>query len=339
MALMPETNGPAHIEQPQPTPPPQSVPKENPSNGPAPKSVATEKSIDAHGVEGAVSRETSVNLARARQKGAALGDRAGLPRIRTYATDMNRAIKERGATLSSIVTAEKKQAREKAHAPEAVNSRGNRRRLIAIGAALLILLGVGSIIAVVVSRIDSEESSTTSTSIIFTNHTTGVIAGNDLPGQLNAVRTGVDMSLGEITRIIVTENDEELPPSELALRVGLPETLAREVSGIMLGIHAFDRNQPFIILSVGAFDRSFNALLDAEAKLGVALGAFFAPVGGAGNAPTLTFKDAIIRNIDVRKSEGGWPILYAYPTRTLIVITTNEFTLREVLTRLGNQTR
>lgn len=261
----------------------------------------------------------------------------GLPRIRTYAADVNRAIKERGATLSSIVTAEKKQARERA--PEATPNQTGRRRLILIGTALFVLLGIATIVGVVVSQSGSNEPPAQSHSIIFANHTTGIIVGSDLKNQLARVRTDTDMSLGEIARIIVTENDTELSPSALATRIGLPPLLAREVSDIMIGIHAFDRNQPFIILTVDAFDRSFNALLSAERTLGIELGAFFAPLNATGSAPTLTFKDAVIRNIDVRQSEGAWPILYAFPARGIVVITTNEFTLREVLTRLGNQIR
>ena len=109
---------------------------------------------------------------------------------------------------------------------------------------------------------------------------------------------------------------------------------AREVTAAMVGLHAFDRNQPFVLLEVTTYDRSFNALLEEERDLARALGFFFAPtpvlndgnIVSASQAPNLEFRDQIIRNADVRVSQSEWPILYAYLNRTLLIVTTNEFT-------------
>ena len=74
----------------------------------------------------------------------------------------------------------------------------------------------------------------------------------------------------------------------------------------------------------------------SDAPCRQALGDFFAPLGKrADDAPSLTFKDTIVQNLDVRASQGEWPILYTFPEQHLVIITTNEFTFREIITRLG----
>ncbi|MFQ5540654.1 MAG: hypothetical protein ACE5F4_00145 [Candidatus Paceibacteria bacterium] len=267
-------------------------------------------------------------------------ENAALPRIRTYAADMSRAIKERGESLSSIITAEKKRPRRAAK--NGISTGSSRRMFLAFGALTLVALGIGIVAGAMFFLGGRNEPPDISQGLVFANRTVTVTpAPNELLDErLAALRAGLDLSLGEVARVVVLENGVELPPLETALQLGLPASFAREVEDIMVGIHAFDRSQPFLLITVSAFDRSLGALLANETTLGKNLGTFFAPLGATNGAPSLTFEDAVIRNIDVRQSthtsDGtAWPILYAYPARTTVIITTNEFTLREVLTRLG----
>jgi len=262
----------------------------------------------------------------------------GLPRIRTYATDMSRTIKERGETLSSIVTAEKRQPVNQEKIEEK-SPRSWRRIAIITSAIAFVFLGVGAIAGVMFLVGGNNNAPQISEGLIFANRTVTAEVGERIAEELSTLRADTNMSLGEIARIALIQNGIEVAPQEAAAQLGLPTALIREVNDIMVGIHAFDRNQPFIILTVNTYDRSFNALLDAERLLGQNLGNFFEPNNAQGVAPNLTFTDAVIQNIDVRKTTDQWPIMYAYPSRTTIIITTNEFTLREVLTRLGNQVR
>ena len=72
-----------------------------------------------------------------------------------------------------------------------------------------------------------------------------------------------------------------------------------------------------------------------EGGMAETLGDFFKPVNATGRPPELHFTDGIFKNIDVRSSERTWPIVYAFPERDLLIITTNENTLTEILTRLA----
>ncbi len=55
-----------------------------------------------------------------------------------------------------------------------------------------------------------------------------------------------------------------------------------------------------------------------------------------GIPPTLSFTDTVLQNLDTRESQSSWPVIYAFPTQGLLIFTTNEYTLREIMTRLGN---
>lgn len=270
------------------------------------------------------------------------GEKSGIeqqgsvPRLRTYSADMNRAIRSRGETLSSIAL---KEQAAKRSAPLRTARPVSHARLFVFAGAGFILLGTLLLVGVFFITQRQENTQEFPASIIFPNDTALVIApGNtgELIAALAAERDGADLSLGEVRRLILVENSAALAPDDAARRLGMPDALSRQVTDIMVGIHSFDRNQPFIILSVAAYDRSLSALLAWESDMARDLGAFFKPTAGALPAPTLTFSDAVVQNVDVRRSQEAWPIIYAYPARTLVIITTNEFTLREVMARLGS---
>lgn len=258
----------------------------------------------------------------------------GLPRIRTYAADLSEEIRERGTTLSSIVTAE--QARKpKAEGPLLRSE--PRTLMIAALAFFLIVLGVASVSAAVFFRKKSEPVVIT-TSVIFPNRTVTIdTAKGPLGTQLVALRENENPSLGEIERILVLSDGVPIVPQDLATALGVPTALVREVTDTMIGIHAFDGNQPFIIFRIAAYDRAFATTLQGESNMARSLGTFFAPSGQPPPAgpPTLVFRDAIIENLDVRRSQDAWPIVYTFPSQYLLIVTTNEYTVREVLARLG----
>lgn len=261
-------------------------------------------------------------------------EKRDLPRIRTYAADMSRAIQSRGETLSSIVAAQQKAAPREASTP--AQGQRTRQTLFIAGGVLFLLLSVATVATTFFLSRQDDERRMLPQSIIFPNETSTLEVADNAPVLLAGERETSTLLLGEIKRLVLTSSGSVLSPSETARAIGIPPVLAREVTDIMVGVHSFNRTQPFIILSLAAYDRSFNALLASEPELGRSLSDFFAPSGWSGEAPLLTFTDAVLRNVDVRMSQDEYPVLYAFPARTLVVLTTNEFTLREVMTRLGS---
>jgi len=85
-----------------------------------------------------------------------------------------------------------------------------------------------------------------------------------------------------------------------------------------------------------------HSMLSWETRMNEGLGNFFrpsslAPASIASTPPALIFTDRTIKNTDVRESQLEWHIMYAFLRPDLILITTNESTLREVITRLSLQ--
>lgn len=263
----------------------------------------------------------------------------GLPRMHTYAEDMGKEIQKRGETISSIITAEKMKAPEELEpalpAP--------RRKLLVALATILVLLGIG-VVAVAYFMIQkSTNPAPIYETLIPVNHTTVIALNGQTPLSklLGDARTGARLNLGEAEALVVATGTSPASAEAVLTALGAPNELARNSTGILIGLHEFDRAQPFIIVSVSAYDRAFEAMLTWEDTIGDDLGAFFAPAnpagGAAGRPPILTFVDHVSNNLDVRESQGAWPILYTFPRQNLLVITTSADTLREVLTRLSLQ--
>jgi hypothetical protein len=248
---------------------------------------------------------------------------------------MSEEIRKRGATLSTIVGAEReREAERKAHVDERLTTT-RRRLLLVLGAIILMFIGVG-VVAGVIILTKKQGPITVETSIVPENKKALIEVGkNELIQNLAKERTAANLTLGEIERFVATDGVGELTSEALLTKLGAPSELARNSDRVMIGIHAFDRNQPFIIIETRYYDLAFGAMLAWEPKMGKSLGLFFTPVTATTFPPELHFTDGVYKNIDVRKSEATWPILYAFPAENLLVITTNVNTLSEILTRLS----
>ena len=164
--------------------------------------------------------------------------------------------------------------------------------------------------------------------------------------QLVEAQKCVKLPLGLIARLEVVEpsvTDEqarEWDAQTFLQRVAprVPQELLRTLElRFLLGVHSFDLNQPFLIIKTDSFETAFSALLRWEETLYADLQPLFARVpGGVASAPA--FADLIVENRDTRAvvdAEGRILLLWALLDRSTILITTNEYTLREVVRRLS----
>ncbi len=265
-----------------------------------------------------------------------------LPRLRTFADDLSEEIKKKGTTTATIVQAERERAaRELALDQEPEVSRPSVRKNPLILTATLILVGAGIAALIggyVYQSLDMSAKPTTARSIIFPNKV--VVRDQQqyqtVPELLALERSEIGLSLGEVARIDLTLANASTTAREILRALGAPETLVREARTVMVGIHSFNRTQPFLIIEITQYDRAYGAMLAWEEDMARALGNFFKPEGGQ-TPPTLTFTDKVFQNIDTRISQNEWPVIWGFPRRDVLVITTNQFTLSETLTRLYAQ--
>lgn len=265
-----------------------------------------------------------------------------LPRIRTYADDLSEEIRKKGATLSSIVGAERERsARELAlgdDGPPTIKKGEQRKGLLLFsGMVLFVVLGIG-IVGAAFFFSSQQSTDTQKVSIIFANKSIAAptYSERSFTDALAGIRNNAKLSLGEIAELDITVDSATTTVQQVLQKLNAPSSLIREARSGMIGIHSFNYYQPFIIVEITQYDRAFGAMLDWEEEMGRSFGAFFRPLNG-GVAPTTLFKDAVYKNIDLRKSQESWPILYAFPRRDILVITTNESTLQEIVTRLNAQ--
>lgn len=269
----------------------------------------------------------------------------GLPRIRTYATDMSEEIRKRGSTLTSIVGAEKKRNAEAGIYTGEKPIEQNKSRVLFFvgGAVLLVILGALSIgVALMLQKPGG--TTPTRTALISTNRSEKIEEVADMPlaKLLAGVRASATLNLGEVEAFSITDGGVPLTAEQVLTALGAPNELARNASDIMVGVHSFEYNQPFILIRVSEYDRAFAAMLVWESTMSAGLDDFFKPTnvtssGITSIAPLLTFTDHVSQNIDIRESQPEWPVVYAFLGRDLLLITTNESTLHEIVTRVSAQ--
>lgn len=193
----------------------------------------------------------------------------------------------------------------------------------------------------------------------------------DLMGKLVAARGGVSLSLGLIARLVpsvsstTTDGTVVTPMNAQAflstVAPNIPPNLLRTIRPTyLLGVHVYDTNQPFLILSVDSYQEAFSGMLSWEYYMQNDLAPLFTYVPSphinpatipatatttASSTPEelpfvhATFIDKIVENHDARvlqNTAGDIYLLWTFIDRNTLVITTNGATLREIISRLQN---
>ena len=171
------------------------------------------------------------------------------------------------------------------------------------------------------------------------------------------------LSLGLIARLYLTQaTTTEFPPSIAAqtllatLAPEVPAELLGALSGEhLLGVHSFDGNQAFLLLDVEHYEGAYAGILAWEWSMEADLAPLFTrtprpriPEEGTATTTVSTttspqflqtkFIDRIVENRDTRviqNSFGDILLLWTFLDRNTLLITTNEYTLREVVSRLN----
>lgn len=210
---------------------------------------------------------------------------------------------------------------------------------------------------------------------------------SEVMNALVAAKKDVALSLGLVARIQIAKptalNDGSLqevsaPEFLQALAPSIPAELVRTLEPqMLLGVHSYDENQPFMILKADSYETAYAGMLAWSTTMRGDLAPLFtrtpavrplppAPAPAAVPADTTTaststeassttalpdsgtetsaqffqgnFIDQIVENHDARvvlNQNGDILLLWTFLDRSTIVITTNEATLREVISRLS----
>ncbi|MDP6659856.1 MAG: hypothetical protein QF679_02550 [Candidatus Pacebacteria bacterium] len=189
---------------------------------------------------------------------------------------------------------------------------------------------------------------------------------DDVNIQLGLLEQVVLIFRNDFEEVTVVNTEEFLD----AIEARVPGSLKRAFeSEFTLGIHVFSGNQPFLIFKVKNFRTAFADMLaweeimkdDLAPLFGLPLPAFIegksevvattTPEEGLGTTTPETtsipgipqkraFEDIVIKNQDtriLRDDESEIVLLYTFPDEETVIITTNENTLTEILTRLSSR--
>jgi hypothetical protein len=294
-------------------------------------------------------------------------DDAKVKSLQTFQGDLESVITQKNLSAVSIAAAEMGRAQTSTSALAPTTS-----DFSFIGKAALIVAGVlllgGAAVALVFVFLPQApavliQKQDTSPFIAVDNTTVLVLKPDQfnrvtLMQNLTALRQKPGVSLGLMERMYVAVSAtavKEAPPvltiqellAKIAPNISGEFLRALDPTYYLLGTHVFDGNQAFLVLKVDSYERAFSGMLTWENNMEQELIPLFdrqvsPTLGGASTteaAPSFLltrFRDKIVGNHDARVLEdgaGNIVLLWTFLDRNTLVITTNEWTLKEVVAR------
>lgn len=173
-------------------------------------------------------------------------------------------------------------------------------------------------------------------------------------------KTGVNKALNAVTELYFTQIQngvKSLIESSIFVNLlspNVPSPFVRSLSPrFMFGFHEFNGTHPFLILKTTFYQSAFAGMLKWEETMADDLNTLFIRPSLITNTeagkPSTTadflrrskpFVDVVIKNKDVRMLTDEYEhpmLLYTFADKDTIILTTNEFTLKEILDRMTNR--
>ncbi len=304
------------------------------------------------GFEAQLSQQTSLNDSPVPEQ-PKVSNAPKISPIRTYQSDAARSVKENKTSLVRMVIAEqgKKESQLRELSPR------SSKNIIFISLSVILLIA-GVLLSTYFFVKNMNIGGNTSTEVtriktfILTEEDFGIdITGNNREAvwkkSITSIRN-LTPRLDTLVNIYFTETKDYTAQPEIinterffsALESRIPSPLLRSLdSGFLFGIHSFNGNQPFLILKTNFYENAAAGMYSWEKDMAEEILPLFgiAPSGNS-NIYEKDFVDAVVKNKDVRmlKDNADQPIImYYFKDKKTIIITTNEATLSELITRLS----
>ncbi len=328
----------------------------------------------AAGTEGTLAQQTPAERAAAAPKvtPAPMPDETLVKPIETFQRDIESVVQDNKVSVLSIATAEANRRsatglEEPSTTAEKTRSRLIQAALITVG--VIFLIAASGALAYLVTRPTSvpiNAANTQATPFITVDSVKDItITANTSReaalSSLNAARQATTLSLGLIEQLVVSQSSTtptgdivtQLSPQQFFsfITPRMPSDLVRTIDNYLLGTHVYDGNTAFIIARVDSYQTAYSGMLSWEPYLKQDLSPLFnytpTPhipeeniVSTTTTPPQLTqtgYIDRIVENHDARVLQndfGDMYIIWTFLDRNTLVITTNEATLREIISRL-----
>lgn len=276
------------------------------------------------------------------------------PIVRTYQSDVAAALKEKKGSIIGIAAAEERRRQEQGgvFTPDAEAAR-KKKRLLVVAISLVVLgIGVFGFLFFAQKQKAATPAGTATLvapSIIFVNTQKELsIGGKDRAALIAATAKEIkeaNIRLDFIEQLFFTKTEGTI---KTIVSVGdffalasehIPPTLLRSFEGdYLFGIHAFNGNTPFLMVRLNSFENAFSGMLKWEKFMPDDILPLFGKVDVLKTLPqTGHFGDYLFMNQDMRvlrNQMGDIVLLYAFPDRDTLVITTDQDTFKEAVDRL-----
>ena len=158
----------------------------------------------------------------------------------------------------------------------------------------------------------------------------------------NTLRLDVVENINLVENISLGEQPIETSRFLHLIGSRVPPPLLRSLDDyFMIGLYAFDGNNLFVLFKTSSYENTFAGMLDWESEI---FGEFYQMfnIDVSGERSELfnkKFKDIFVRNRDARAiidENGEVVLMYLFINKNTIIITRDENSLLEVITRLRN---
>lgn len=306
---------------------------------------------------GKVQAETTyqTRLAESRAVAQSIIEKPDVPvdTYRTLRTDVHEQVSTGGLTMTKIALEEEARRRLN-NLPREDARRPRSYAFIAAGSLVLVLIGIGTLVAtrIIITPTQTTLTPFTINSIIFADYTIALPTDNTTTETL---RTTLGETLSKSTRpdtitnlyptkIVETEEGratELVPATTFLTKLGLtlPNGFTHFLENrFMVGVVSpagATSSAPFYILTTRSFENTLDSLLREENMIMSNLLAPFLDPTETATIQTGTFRDVILGNIDTRimsDSSGRALVVYGFLDRNTLAITASREAFMRLLT-------
>ncbi len=288
--------------------------------------------------------------------------------LQTYKSDVERSVEERGVSVVSVAAAEAERRGKQGQTPETVKE---ARKIFGMNVAMvsagvvLILLAAGVVAFILLRPTTLPGPQTLTAPFMSVDDTALVVADTSsrdaLVTNIAAAVQSAHLSLGLIEWLYIAPpggGGAVMPEITLQELLGIiapdlpPELLRTLQPTYLFGVHSFDQNQAFLLLQTDSYETAYSGMLSWERTMRADLNPIFVrnpsphttttnTTAQASSTPQFIqtgFVDKVVENRDTRvilNPQGDILLLWTMLGRNTILITTNEYTLREVVSRMN----
>lgn len=273
--------------------------------------------------------------------------------LHTYASDLADVIKSGQGSAAKIAIAEADKKRKVAENKSPLST----KNIVFTGVASLLIVAAGALVIwslykQQIKTVPIEETSFEIKPLVRIDTQEGLDItekkGVQLKDIISRKLRSITPRLNTISQIYFTQKDltsKTIVTTEQLfsmLELKTPDTLKRTLSSnFTLGVHAFSGNGPFLLFQVDSYPTAFTGMMTWEQSLFEEWYQLFGIDVSGENKYLLgePFRDKVIQNQDTRAiidKTGTAIFFYAFlgEKKDLLIITTKESTLKEVLNRL-----